>query len=44
MGEGFFSRGFLGRCRRHDDERLPPGQYLKDGFSVNRGRVTNARA
>ena len=33
MGEGFFSRGFLGRRRSHD-ERLPPGQYLEDGFPV----------
>jgi DMSO/TMAO reductase YedYZ molybdopterin-dependent catalytic subunit len=33
MSEGFFSRGFLGRRRRHD-ERLPPGQYLEDGFPV----------
>src|ERR671914_605336 len=33
MGEGFFSRGFLGRRRRHD-ESLPPGQYLEDGFPV----------
>src|ERR671910_3821040 len=31
MGEGFFSRGFLGR-RRSQDDRLPPGQYLEDGF------------
>src|SRR5215208_6008545 len=33
MSEGFFSRGFLGRRRRHD-ERLPPGQYLERGFPV----------
>src|ERR671913_1511976 len=34
MGEGFFSRGFFGRRRRQDDDRLPPGQYLEDGFPV----------
>ncbi len=34
MGEGFFSRGFSGRRRREDDARLPPGQYLEDGFPV----------
>ncbi len=34
MGEGFFSRGFFGRPRRQDDDRLPPGQYLEDGFPV----------
>src|ERR671910_316810 len=33
MSAGFFSRGFFGRPRRHDD-RLPPGQYLEDGFPV----------
>ena len=33
MSEGFFSRGFLGR-RRRQDEGLPPGQYLEDGFPV----------
>src|SRR5829696_5122502 len=33
MSEGFFSRGFLGR-RRRQDERLPPGQYLVEGFPV----------
>jgi DMSO/TMAO reductase YedYZ molybdopterin-dependent catalytic subunit len=33
MSEEFFSRGFFGRPRRHD-ERLPPGQYLEDGFPV----------
>src|ERR687893_1661839 len=33
MSEGFFSRGFLGR-RRRPDERLPPGQYLENGFPV----------
>ena len=34
MGEGFISRGFGGRRRRPDDSRLPPGQYLVDGFPV----------
>src|ERR671911_1537823 len=34
MSEGFFSRGFFGRRRRQDDDRLPPGQYLEDGFPV----------
>jgi DMSO/TMAO reductase YedYZ molybdopterin-dependent catalytic subunit len=36
MGEGFFSRGFLGRRRtgEGDSSRLPPGQYLVDGFPV----------
>jgi DMSO/TMAO reductase YedYZ molybdopterin-dependent catalytic subunit len=30
-----FSRGFRGRRREPDDEgRLPPGQYLTDGFPV----------
>ena len=33
MSEGFFSLCFLGRRRSHD-ERLPPGQYLEDGFPV----------
>jgi hypothetical protein len=33
MSEGFFSRGYLGR-RRRQDERLPPGQYLEDGFPM----------
>ena len=33
MGEGFFSRGFTGRRRSHDT-RLPPGQYLEEGFPV----------
>ena len=32
--EGFFSRGFTGRRRQTDDARLPPGQYLEDGFPV----------
>src|SRR3712207_9295872 len=36
MGEGFFSRGFLGRRRTEegDSSRVPPGQYLVDGFPV----------
>src|SRR4028118_1062191 len=34
MSEGFFSRGFGGRRRQADDARLPPGQYLEDGFPV----------
>lgn len=35
MSEGFFSRGFRGRRRQPDqDERVPPGQYLVDGFPV----------
>ena len=34
MSEGFFSRGFGGRRRQSDDSRLPPGQYLEDGFPV----------
>src|SRR5215212_9614911 len=33
MSEGFISRGFGGR-RRQSDDRLPPGQYLVDGFPV----------
>jgi hypothetical protein len=33
MSEGFISRGFGGRRRMHD-ERLPPGQYLVDGFPI----------
>jgi hypothetical protein len=33
MSEGFISRAFRGRRMRHD-ERLPPGQYLVDGFPV----------
>jgi DMSO/TMAO reductase YedYZ molybdopterin-dependent catalytic subunit len=32
--EGFFSRGFSGRRRQTDDARLPPGQYLEEGFPV----------
>jgi DMSO/TMAO reductase YedYZ molybdopterin-dependent catalytic subunit len=32
---GFISRGFTGRKRRDDrDGRLPPGQYLVEGFPV----------
>ena len=35
MAKGFFSRGFLGRRREVEVEgRLPPGQYLADGFPV----------
>ncbi|MFL5805147.1 MAG: hypothetical protein ACJ8CR_25825 [Roseiflexaceae bacterium] len=35
MAKGFFSRGFLGRRREPEVEgRLPPGQYLTDGFPV----------
>lgn len=37
MGEGFFSRGFLGRRRDPQGDggsRIPPGQYLEDGFPV----------
>ena len=33
MSEGFVSRGFRGR-RRQTDDRLPPGQYLVEGFPV----------
>jgi DMSO/TMAO reductase YedYZ molybdopterin-dependent catalytic subunit len=33
VSAGFFSRGFRGR-RRQTDDRLPPGQYLVDGFPV----------
>ena len=33
MSERFVSRGFRGR-RRMQDERLPPGQYLVQGFPV----------
>ena len=33
MREGFISRGFGGR-RRGQDTKLPPGQYLEDGFPV----------
>src|SRR3712207_6317115 len=34
MSEGFFSRGFMGRRRSEGGDRLPPGQYLVDGFPV----------
>ncbi len=35
MGKGFFSRGFLGRRRAPEtDGRLPPGQYVTNGFPV----------
>jgi DMSO/TMAO reductase YedYZ molybdopterin-dependent catalytic subunit len=35
MGRGFISRGFRGRRRRAEgDDRVPPGQYLVDGFPV----------
>jgi DMSO/TMAO reductase YedYZ molybdopterin-dependent catalytic subunit len=36
MGRGFFSRGFRGRRRdaEVDDSRVPPGQYLVEGFPV----------
>src|SRR6266511_2362078 len=35
MAKGFFSRGFLGRRRDPEQAaRLPPGQYLTDGFPV----------
>ena len=35
MAKGFFSRGFLGRRREVAEAgRLPPGQYLTDGFPV----------
>jgi hypothetical protein len=33
MSEGFISRGFGGR-RRGQGTKLPPGQYLEDGFPV----------
>src|SRR5687767_9862846 len=33
MREGFISRGFGGR-RRGQATKLPPGQYLEDGFPV----------
>src|SRR5215210_2447912 len=33
MTEGFISRGFRGR-RQTRDARLPPGQYLVEGFPV----------
>jgi DMSO/TMAO reductase YedYZ molybdopterin-dependent catalytic subunit len=35
VSEGFVSRGFRGRRRRAEgDDRLPPGQYLVEGFPV----------
>jgi hypothetical protein len=35
MSEGFISRGFRGRRTRPEGgDRLPPGQYLVDGFPV----------
>jgi DMSO/TMAO reductase YedYZ molybdopterin-dependent catalytic subunit len=35
LSEGFVSRGFRGRRRRMEGgDRLPPGQYLVDGFPV----------
>src|SRR5687768_7080828 len=35
VGGGFISRGFRGRRRRVDgDARIPPGQYLVEGFPV----------
>ena len=34
MARGFFSRGFRGRRRSQEDTKLPPGQYLEDGFPV----------
>ena len=34
MSEGLVSRGFRGRRRQAQDTRLPPGQYLVDGFLV----------
>jgi DMSO/TMAO reductase YedYZ molybdopterin-dependent catalytic subunit len=34
MAKSFFSRGFLGRRREVEAGRLPPGQYLTDGFPV----------
>ena len=35
MGGGFISRGFRGRRRRAEgDVRIPPGQYLVEGFPV----------
>ncbi|MDQ4128439.1 MAG: sulfite oxidase-like oxidoreductase [Actinomycetota bacterium] len=36
MGGGFFSRGFRGRRGRTegDGSRVPPGQYLEEGFPV----------
>jgi DMSO/TMAO reductase YedYZ molybdopterin-dependent catalytic subunit len=35
VSEGFFSRGFRGRRRQPEGgDRIPPGQYLVDGFPV----------
>jgi hypothetical protein len=35
MSEGSVSRGFRGRRRQTEgDTRLPPGQYLVEGFPV----------
>src|SRR3712207_4500467 len=35
LSRGFVSRGFTGRRRRTEGgDRLPPGQYLVDGFPV----------
>lgn len=35
MSGGFISRGFRGRRRRAEgDVRVPPGQYLVEGFPV----------
>jgi DMSO/TMAO reductase YedYZ molybdopterin-dependent catalytic subunit len=36
MGRGFISRGFRGRRREPEgaSDRVPPGQYLVDGFPV----------
>ncbi len=35
MSKGFVSRGFRGRRRQPEGEiRVPPGQYLVDGFPV----------
>src|SRR5215210_798322 len=36
MGRGFISRGCRGRRRQPEgaSERVPPGQYLVDGFPV----------
>jgi DMSO/TMAO reductase YedYZ molybdopterin-dependent catalytic subunit len=35
MAKGFFSRGFLGRQREPEQaSRLPPGQYVTQGFPV----------
>jgi len=36
MSDRFVSRGFVGRAREAGDKaaRVPPGQYLTDGFPV----------